>query len=145
MSTSIPPHNLGEVVDALIKLLHNEYATIDEIMGVLPAPDFPTGGVIDDPEKLKTIYKTGRGTFHLRGKWRIEDGRSGRKLLVITEIPYQVNKAKLVEEIAKLIVDGKLPGADEVRDESNRHGVRIVVELKRGAAPDVIVDQYSWR
>ncbi len=141
MSTSIPPHNLGEVVDALIKVLRNENVTIDEIMGVLPAPDFPTGGIIDDPERLRQIYKTGRGTFHLRGKWRVEDGRGGRKLLVITEIPYQVNKAHLVESIAKLIVDGKLPGADEVRDESNRHGVRIVVELKRGASPDVIVDQ----
>ncbi len=141
MSTSIPPHNLGEVVDALIKVLKNKDVSLDEILGVLPAPDFPTGGIIDDPERLRTIYKTGRGTFHLRGKWRVEDGRGGRKLLVITEIPYQVNKAHLVESIAKLIVDGKLPGADEIRDESNRHGVRIVIELKRGASPEVIIDQ----
>ena len=141
MSTSIPPHNLGEVVDALIKVLRNEHVTIDEIMGVLPAPDFPTGGVIDDPERLREIYKKGRGIFHLRGKWRIEDGKGGRKLLVIKEIPYQVNKAKLVESIAQNIASWRLPGADEVRDESNRHGVRIVIELKRGASPNVIIDQ----
>ncbi len=141
MSTSIPPHNLSEVVDALVLLIDKPDATLGEVMDVLPAPDFPTGGVIDDPERLETIYKTGRGTFHIRGKWRVEQARGGRKMLVITEIPYQINKASLVEKIASMIAAGKLPGADEVRDESNRQGVRIVVELKRGAPVDVVVSQ----
>lgn len=141
MSTSIPPHNLSEVVDALVLLIDRPEATLSEVMELLPAPDFPTGGVIDDPERLEDIYRSGRGTFHIRGKWTVEQGRNGRKMLVITEIPYQINKASLVERIASMIASGKLPGADEVRDESNRQGVRIVIELKRGAPVDVVVSQ----
>ncbi len=142
MATNIPPHNLGEVVDALIALLHNPDLTLDELLQYIKGPDFPTGALILGQEGLKEAYLTGRGLIRMRGRAVIEQER-GRTAIVITEIPYQVNKAKLVERIAELAQQKKLEGIAEVRDESDRDGIRVVVELKREKADQarVILNQ----
>ncbi|MCD6408449.1 DNA gyrase subunit A, partial [bacterium] len=140
MATNIPPHNLSEVVDALIKVIDNPDITIEEIMEVLPGPDFPTGGMICGREGIKKAYTTGKGIIILRGKVEIEEEK-GRQNIIIKEIPYEVNKASLVEHIARLVEENKIGGVSEVRDESDKEGMRIVLEVKRGENVDIIINQ----
>ena len=133
MATNIPPHNLGEVVDATLLLLENPEATREEIMAVLPGPDFPTGAFIYGRQGILDAYRTGRGLIQMRAKAAVEKVRGGREQIVITELPYQVNKAKLIERIAELAAEKKIEGLSDVpRDESDReHNIRIVLELKK--------------
>lgn len=141
MATNIPPHNLSECVDALQILLKNPEAKLDELMTVMPGPDFPTGGYIYGRQGIRDAYKTGRGKLTLRARLRTEQLKGGREAIVVTELPYQVNKAKLVEDIARLVKDKKITGISEIRDESDRDGMRMVMELKRGENTDVIINQ----
>src|SRR3982750_2208753 len=141
MATNIPPHNLGEVIDACGAYLDNRDITIDELMEFVPAPDFPTGGLIIGRSGTHAAYKTGRGAVVLRAKSHVEEVRSGREALVFTEMPYQVNKAKLQERIAECVRDKLVEGIAELRDESDRDGVRLVVELRRDADPDIVLNQ----
>ena len=137
LATNIPPHNLGEAVRAVAAQMENPDITLDELMTLLPGPDFPTGGILLDNEEIRKGYETGRSKLTLRARVNIEDGASGRKLLVITEIPYQVNKAALLEKIQKLSEEKKaaLSGIYDIRDESDRTGMRAVIELKRDVDP----------
>ena len=141
MATNIPPHNLGEVVDATLALIENPDLTVAELMDFIPAPDFPTGGVILGRSGARKAYHEGRGSVIIRARTKIEEIRGGRTAIVATEIPYQVNKATLVERIAELARDKKIEGISHVQDESDRSGVRVVVELKRDATPDVVLNQ----
>jgi len=141
MATNIPPHNLGEVIDACCAYLDNGAITIEELMEFVPAPDFPTGGIIIGRSGTHAAYRTGRGAVVLRAKSHVEEVRSGREALVFTEMPYQVNKAKLQERIAECVRDKLVEGIAELRDESDRDGVRLVVELKRDADPDIVLNQ----
>jgi DNA gyrase subunit A len=131
MATNIPPHNLGEVVEAVVAQLENPDITIDELMQALPGPDFPTAGYIHGRQGILDAYRTGRGLIQVRAKAFVEKGRAGRENIVVTELPYQVNKAKLVERIAELIREKKIEGVADLRDESDREGMRIVLELKK--------------
>ncbi|KAL9235170.1 hypothetical protein vseg_009957 [Gypsophila vaccaria] len=142
MATNIPPHNLGEVVDALSVLIHNPEATLQELMEAMPAPDFPTGGVIMGNLGILEAYRTGRGRVVIRGKTDIEtvDSKIKRNAIIIQEIPYQTNKATLVEKIAELVENKILEGISDIRDESDRSGMRIVIELKRGAEPSIVLN-----
>lgn len=135
MATNIPPHNLGELADAITHLIDNPEATVEDLMKYLPGPDFPTGGIITGIEGIRDAYATGKGRVVVRAKAYIEESRAGRYSIIVTELPFQVNKASLHEKIAELISDDKLPGASLVRDESDRNGMRLVVELKRDAQP----------
>jgi len=145
MATNIPPHNLRELVAAL-NLLIDRYEEIDEVsvedlMQVLPGPDFPTGGIIVGDEGIRQAYSTGRGRLIMRGVATIEETKSGRYAIVITEIPYQLNKTNLIERIAALVREGRLDAIADMRDESDRHGLRIVIELKRGTQPKKVLNQ----
>ncbi|MCM8804126.1 MAG: DNA gyrase subunit A [Candidatus Omnitrophica bacterium] len=140
MATNMPPHNLSEVIDSLIKLIENPDITIEELMEVLPGPDFPTGGIICGREGVKNAYKTGKGIIILRGKIEIEEEKN-KTNIIIKEIPFEVNKSNLVEEIANLVENGKIGGVSEVRDESDKEGTRIVLEVKKGENVDIIVNQ----
>ncbi len=140
MATNIPPHNLKEVVDAAILLIEKPDSTLKDAMKLLPGPDFPTGGYISDRAGIEQAYKTGRGTFQMRAKAAIEQVAKDRENIVITEIPYQVNKAKLIERIADLVQNKKLDGIADVRDESDRDGMRIVIEIKRGEESKLILN-----
>ncbi|HYL82180.1 MAG TPA: DNA gyrase subunit A [Candidatus Acidoferrum sp.] len=131
MASNIPPHNLGEVVDAVILHLENPEVTIDELMGVLPGPDFPTAGYIYGRQGILDAYRTGRGLIQVRAKAVVEKARGGRENIIITELPYQVNKAKLVERIAELVREKRVEGVSDLRDESDREGMRVVLELKK--------------
>lgn len=139
MATNIPPHNLGEVIDALVKLLDEPNTSIEELMSVLKGPDFPTGGIIYGTEGIKEAYIHGKGLIKIRARARIERDKKGERI-VITEIPYQVNKAQLLKKIAELIRDKKFEGISELRDESDRDGIRIVLELKKGEIAQVILN-----
>jgi DNA gyrase subunit A len=143
MATNIPPHNLGELIVSTLLVLDNPQATIDEIMGVMPAPDFPTGGVICGYRGVKEAYHTGRGKLTLRGVIHVEDqeGGSDRQRLVVDEIPYNISKGDLVKKIADLVNEKTIPGISDMRDESDKDGMRIVIELKRGEIPDVTINQ----
>lgn len=142
MATNIPPHNLNEVIDAVVAMIDNPNITIDELMQYIPAPDFPTGGEILSNNAIKQAYKTGRGGVVMRAKTDIESYDNGKRFrIVATAIPYQVNKAKLIAQIANLAKDKKIDGISDVRDESDRDGMRIVVELKRDANPHIILNQ----
>jgi DNA gyrase subunit A len=141
MATNIPPHNLGEVIDACGAYLDNRAITVEELMELVPAPDFPTGGIIIGRSGTHAAYRTGRGAVVLRAKSHTEEVRSGREALVFTEMPYQVNKAKLQERIAECVREKLVEGIAELRDESDRDGVRLVVELKRDADPDIVLNQ----
>jgi DNA gyrase subunit A len=141
MATNIPPHNLGEVIDACGAYLDNHAITVEELMELVPAPDFPTGGIIIGRSGTHAAYRTGRGAVVLRAKSHTEEVRSGREALVFTEMPYQVNKAKLQERIAECVREKLVEGIAELRDESDRDGVRLVVELKRDADPDIVLNQ----
>ena len=141
MATNIPPHNLGEVIDACVALIDNPSLTIDELIDIIPGPDFPTGGIILGRQGIRSAYHLGRGSIVMRGKVTFETIRKEREAIVITEIPYQVNKATMVERIAELYKEKKIEGISDLRDESDRDGYRVVVELKRDAVPDVVLNQ----
>ena len=140
MATNIPPHNLGEVTDAVCMMIDNPDVTTEELMTVLPGPDFPTGGIIMGTQGIKDAYETGRGSITVRAKVHVEQVKSGRQRLVVTEIPYQVNKGLLQEKIAQAVNEKKIEGISDMRDESNRKGMRIVIDLKRDAVPQVVLN-----
>jgi len=141
MATNVPPHNLGEVIDATLALIDNPDMTSEELMQFIPAPDFPTGGVILGRSGARKAYTEGRGSVIIRAKTRIEEVRKDRHAIIVEEIPYQVNKAALIEKIADLVKERKLEGIAHVQDESDRVGVRVVIELKRDATPEVVLNQ----
>jgi DNA gyrase subunit A len=141
MATNIPPHNLGEVIDACIALIENPGLGIEELIGIIPGPDFPTGGVILGHAGIRAAYTHGRGSIVMRGKVEIETLRGEREAIIVSEIPYQVNKAAMVERIAELWRDKKIDGIAALRDESDREGYRVVIELKRDAMADVVLNQ----
>jgi DNA gyrase subunit A len=140
MATKIPPHNLREILDAAILLINKPQAGLDEVLRLVPGPDFPTGGFIYGKSGIKSAYATGRGQFTMRAKAAIERPAKEKQQIVITEIPFQVNKSKVIERIAELVQDKKIEGISDVRDESDREGMRIVIELKRGEQPEVILN-----
>lgn len=141
MATNIPPHNLGEVVDGVIALIKDENITIDELMEYIPGPDFPTAGFINGKGGIVQAYRTGRGRIYMRARAEIESNeKNDRQRIVVTEIPYQVNKARLIEKIAELVRDKKIEGISELRDESDKDGMRIVIELKRGEVAEVVLN-----
>ena len=140
MATNIPPHNLGEIIDATVLLIEKPDTTLKEIMKLVPGPDFPTAGYIAGSDGIVSAYKTGRGSFIMRAKAAIENASKDRENIVITEIPYQVNKSRLIERIAELVQAKKIEGISDVRDESDREGMRIVIEVKRGEEPKIILN-----
>lgn len=141
MATNIPPHNLGEVVRGCLALIDNPEISIDELMEYIPGPDFPTGGIINGRAGILKAYRSGRGRIYLRAKHHVEEHpKTGRPVLVVTEIPYQVNKARLIEKIAELVKEKKIEGISELRDESDKEGMRIVIELRRGEVPEVVIN-----
>ncbi len=141
MATNIPPHNLGEVIDACLAMIDNPAITLEDVMQIVPGPDFPTGGYILGRAGIRSAYETGRGSVIMRGKVDIEKMSGDRDVIVVSEVPYQVNKATMVEKIAELVRDKRVEGISAVRDESDRHGYRVVVELKRDAVTDVVLNQ----
>ncbi|MEW6644371.1 MAG: DNA gyrase subunit A [Pseudomonadota bacterium] len=141
MATNIPPHNLGEVVDACIALIDNPALSIDDLINIVPGPDFPTGGIILGRQGIRSAYHLGRGSIVMRGKVTIDTIRKDREAIIVSEIPYQVNKASMVERIAELVREKKIEGIADLRDESDRDGYRVVVELRRDAVPDVVLNQ----
>ncbi|XP_011046472.1 PREDICTED: DNA gyrase subunit A, chloroplastic/mitochondrial-like isoform X1 [Populus euphratica] len=142
MATKIPPHNLGELVDVLCALIHNPEATLQELLEYMPGPDFPTGGIIMGNQGILDAYRSGQGRIVVRGKTDVEllDSKTKRNAVIIKEIPYQTNKASLVEKIAELVEDKNLDGISDIRDESDRSGMRVVIELKRGADPSIVLN-----
>ncbi|MEJ2071093.1 MAG: DNA topoisomerase 4 subunit A [Syntrophobacterales bacterium] len=140
MATNIPPHNLNEVCEALLAYLDNPDITLPELMGLLPGPDFPTGAYIYGAEGIAEAYATGRGLIRLRAKVAVES-KGGRETLVVRELPYQVNKARLIERIAELVKDKKIEGISEIRDESDREGLRVVIQLKKDEPTQTILNQ----
>ncbi len=145
MATSIPPHNLTELIDGLVALIDNPDITVSELMRWVKGPDFPTGGTVVGLDGIKQTYETGRGSFIVRGKVIFEEVKAGRDRLVITEIPYQVNKSALVERIAELVREKKIQGVADLRDESDREGMRIVLELKKETPKEVVLNQlFKW-
>lgn len=141
MATNIPPHNLGEVIDGCIALIDNPAIELAELMEIIPGPDFPTGGIILGRAGINSAYTTGRGSVVMRGRATIEPMRGDREAIIITEIPYQVNKASMIEKMAELVRDKRIEGISDLRDESDREGYRVVVELKRDAVADVVLNQ----
>ncbi len=141
MATSIPPHNLGEIIDGTLALIKNKDIKVKELMKHIPGPDFPTGGVIIGKDIIREGYKTGRGSFKIRGELNVENLKNGKDRLVITSIPYQVNKSNLNEKIAELVRDKKIEGISDIRDESNREGIRVAIDLRRGVEPETIKRQ----
>ena len=140
MATNIPPHNLGEAIEAACMLIDNPDATTDELMQVMPGPDFPTGAVIMGTDGIREAYETGRGSLTVRAKAHVEDMKSGRSRLVFTEMPYQVNKGSLQEKIAQLVNEKRIEGISDLRDESNQKGIRLVIELKKDVIPQVVLN-----
>lgn len=140
MATNIPPHNLREVIDGVILLIDQPDVTIDDLMKVIKGPDFPTGGIILGVDGIKKAFRTGRGSIQLRAKTRIEEAGSGKMRIVVEELPYQVNKARLVEKIAQLVRDKKIDGITDLRDESDRSGMRVVIELRRDVNPRIVLN-----
>lgn len=141
MATNIPPHNLGEVVDGTLALIDNPELTPLDLMEYIKGPDFPTGGIIDGDKGIKDAYMTGRGKVRVRGKIEIEELKNGKINIIIREIPYQLNKATLIEKIAELVKDKKIVGISDLRDESDRDGIRVVIELKKGEEPELILNK----
>jgi DNA gyrase subunit A len=144
MATNIPPHNLGEVIDACLAYIENGGITVEQLMEIVPGPDFPTGAIILGRTGCRNAYESGRGSIILRSRYVIEEGRGDRRSIVLTEIPYQTGKNALVEKIAEAAKDKRVEGISDIRDESSRHGVRIVIDLKRDATPEVVLNQL-WR
>lgn len=140
MATNIPPHNMGEVIDACVLMINNPKVTIAELMQKMPGPDFPTGAYIRGRKGIMDAYSTGRGRVVMRARVATEQLKLGREAIIVTELPYQVNKARLVEEIAYLVRDKKITGISDLRDESDRNGMRIVIELKKGEVPEVVIN-----
>lgn len=145
MSTNIPPHNLREVIDAIVKIIDDKLVgkdtTIDELINIVKGPDLPTGAIIMDKEGIEKAYKTGRGKFKIKSVTNIEEMERGKKRIVVTEIPYQVNKSKIIKKIAKLVKEDRIKKITDIRDESNRLGIRVVIELKKNANPDVVLNK----
>jgi DNA gyrase subunit A len=141
MATNIPPHNLSEVINGVVMMIDNPDVSVKDLMTVIKGPDFPTGGIILGKEGIKNAYKTGRGSIKIRAKVSIEAINGNRNRIIVNEIPYQVNKARLIEKIAELVRDKKIEGISDLRDESDRKGMRIVIELKRDANPNIILNQ----
>jgi DNA gyrase subunit A len=141
MATSIPPHNLGEVIDGVIAMIDNPDIKIVELMKIIKGPDFPTGGIIMGRNSIFKAYRTGRGKLTVRAKTRIEQPENGKARIIVDEIPYQINKARLIEKIAELVREEKITGISDLRDESDRRGLRIMIELKKGEVPQVILNQ----
>ena len=141
MATNIPPHNLGEVIDGIIALIDNPDITIDELMEHIPGPDFPTGGLVMGKSGIRAAYHTGRGKLRVRARAEIQDWKENRQKIVVTEIPYMVNKARLIEKIAELVHDKRVEGISDLRDESDRDGMRIVIELKTGVNAQIVLNQ----
>ena len=140
MATNIPPHNLGEVIDGTIALIDNPDISVEEMMRYIKGPDFPTGGIILGTQGIKEAYITGRGKITIRARTNIEELPNNRSRIIVTEIPYQVNKARLIEKIAELVRDKKIEGISDIRDESDREGMRIVIEVKKDANPNVVLN-----
>lgn len=140
MATNIPPHNLGEIIDGVIMILDDKDTSIDDLMEVIKGPDFPTGAHIMGKEGIKDAYRTGRGKVYLRAVAEIEETNRGRHRILVTELPYQVNKARLIEKIAELVRDKRLEGISDIRDESDREGMRLIIEIKRDANPNVVLN-----
>jgi DNA gyrase subunit A len=141
MATNIPPHNIIEVIDAICAQIEKPAITIEELMEFIPGPDFPTGALICGRDGIRSAYQTGRGVIQLRARALVEEQKGGRNRIIITELPYQVNKARLVEKIAQLMQEKRLEGISEVRDESDREGMRMVLELRKDEVPEVILNQ----
>jgi DNA gyrase subunit A len=140
MATNIPPHNLTEVVNACLALIENPFTSIQELMHLVPGPDFPTAGIINGAVGIREAYLTGRGRIYLRARCQFEETDGGRQSIIVNELPYQVNKARLLEKIAELVKEGKLEGISGLRDESDKDGMRMVIELRRGEVPEVILN-----
>ncbi|MGL6065785.1 MAG: DNA gyrase subunit A, partial [Cetobacterium sp.] len=140
MATNIPPHNLGEVIDGILALIDNRDITPVELMQYIKGPDFPTGGIIDGEAGIYDAYTTGRGRVRVRGKVQIEETKAGRQSIIINEIPYQLNKSSLIEKIANLVKEKRVVGISDLRDESDRDGIRVVIELKKGEEPELVLN-----
>jgi DNA gyrase subunit A len=138
MATNIPPHNLGEVIEACLRTIDNEDITVDELLEVMPGPDFPTAGIINGSSGIRQAYETGKGKIYLRSVSHVEG--EDKQSIVVTELPYQVNKAKLIGKIAELVKDKRIDGITGLRDESDKDGMRMVVELRRGEVPEVMLN-----
>ena len=141
MATNIPPHNLGEVIDACCAYIDNPEITTEDLIKIVPGPDFPTGGLILGYSGAKSAYLTGRGSIVMRAKCTIEELHKDKEAIIVHEIPYQVNKAAMIQRIAELLKEKKIEGISEIRDESDRHGVRVVIEIKRDFQADVVLNQ----
>ncbi len=142
MSTNIPPHNLGELLDAVVAQIHNPDITIDRLIEIMPGPDFPTGGFVSGRDDIRSAYVTGRGIVRMRAKVRIEKQKRGdRDVIIVTELPYQVNKARLAQKIAELVREEKIKGISDIRDESDREGIRLVIDVKLGEHAQVVLNQ----
>src|SRR5256714_4777782 len=141
MATNIPPHNLGEVIDGCIAMIENPDLGIEELIGIMPGPDFPTGGIILGRSGIRAAYMQGRGSIVMRGKVEIETLRGEREAIIVSEIPYQVNKAAMVERIGELWRDKKIDGIAALRDESDRDGFRVVIEIKRDSMAEIVLNQ----
>jgi DNA gyrase subunit A len=141
MATNIPPHNLGEVIDGCLAIIENSEISSDELLEIIPGPDFPTGAQIIGKTGIRSAFETGRGSIVMRGKTSIENVRKDREAIIISEVPYQVNKARMIEQIAEAVKNKNIEGISDLRDESDRVGVRVVVELKRDATPEVVLNQ----
>ncbi len=140
MATNIPPHNLNEVINGCLALMDDKNIGVDELMQIIPGPDFPTAAIINGRAGIVQAYQTGRGKIYMRARYEVEEDSKGKERIVVTEIPYQVNKARLIEKIAELVKDKKIEGITELRDESNKEGMRIVIELRRGEMPEVVMN-----
>ena len=141
MATNIPPHNLGEVIDACLMLLENPDATVSQLLESLPGPDFPTAGLIHGVQGIVSAYNTGRGRIYVRARTHLEPiDKRGKEAIVVTELPYQVNKARLIEKIAELVREKRLEGITELRDESDKDGMRVVIELRKGEISEVVLN-----
>ncbi len=141
MATNIPPHNLGEVIDACIAYIHDPTLSVDDLIEIVPGPDFPTGGIILGRNAIREAYHTGRGSVVMRARTHFEEAQKDRQAIVVTEIPYQVNKARMVERIAEVVREKLVEGVVDLRDESDRHGLRVVIEIRRDAVAEVILNQ----
>ena len=141
MATSIPPHNLGEVIDAAVKMIEDKECTNEDLIKIVKGPDFPTGGIIMGKNNAKQAYRTGQGKVIIRSKAEIEESNRGKHQIIVTEIPYQVNKARMIEKIADLVKEKKLEGISDISDQSNREGIRIVIELKRDVNPQIMINK----
>ena len=144
MATNMAPHNLGEVIDATLAVIENPAITMEELLPIIPGPDFPTGGIILGRSGIKSAFSTGRGSIVMRSRVETETIRKDRLALIVTEIPYQTNKSTMIEKIAEMVRDKKIEGISDIRDESSREGMRVVIELKRDAEPEIVLNQL-WR